>query len=388
MRMAINSRQNLIWYLLFLPVSLGPVSINPLLFLVYAMRRFSVNKLRHFSVTLPLGLCGLILAYGILFISRGDGMIVAAQLFNFFYLSSLILILGLNLKIELDTLCRVVVGLCALYAIWVFIALQISGIAITNPYAIKGELRNYVPHWPQRFTTLFGFAIIVCLPRIRRDLCWGWAIVLLLIADFLTFTRSAWLALIVGLVAYLIASSFRKRHVKLRLPKRNLIFIISVFVGFFYTIGSNSHLVFSVFENLSLIWGRLVFALKYGGVTEGSDSLRVFYWAAALDLWEASPIFGTGFAGIRSFYVNIGSYHSQYVDYLSRTGIIGMGIYAGYWIFALMHYARHAPEVFGGLVSILVFGAFNETTKLSYTGILLFVLINLAMADRQRRATA
>lgn len=388
MLVAFGARRNLIWYLLFLPVSLGSVSVNPLLFILFALRRFSAKKLRHFSVSLPLAASGLILAYGILFVSGGDGVVMAGQLFNFLYLASLILILGLNLKLDLETLCLVVVGLCAIYAFWVLIALQISGLAITNPYAIKGELRNYVPHWPQRFSTLFGFAIIVCLPRIRRDLRWGLVLIPLLCADFLTYTRSAWLALMIGVLAYGVAAAFRWPKVRMRLPVRVLIFILLIVAGLAYLVMSQPLLVDRFVESYLIVWERLVFALQNGGLTEGSDSERVDYWTAAFDLWASSPIFGTGFAGIRSFYPEIGSYHSQYLDYLSRTGIVGLIIYAGYWMFALMHYARRAPEVFGGLVSILVFGLFNETTKLSYTGVLLFLLVNLAIADRWRRRSA
>jgi O-antigen ligase len=388
MRLAFGARQYLLWYLVFLPVSLGSVSVNPFILALYTLRQFSINKLRHFSVTLPLALSSLILAYGIFFISGGNGTIMAGQLFNFLYLTSLILLLGLNLRIDLDKLCLVVVGICTIYSLWVLVALQISGLAITNPNAIKSELRNYVTHWPQRFSTMFGFAIIVCLPRIRRDLRWGLVLLPLLSADFLTFTRSAWLALIIGAIAYYIAAAFHKPSFRLRMQRRNLFFFLLIGMGLIYFVMSKQQLVTLFTDSFLLVWNRLVFALQYGGITEGSDSDRATFWAAALELWKSSPIFGTGFAGIRSFFPDIGSYHSQYMDYLSRTGIVGLAIYAGYWIFALLHYARHAPEVFGGLVSILIFGMFNETTKLSYTGILLFVLINLALADRRRRAAA
>lgn len=387
MKVALGATQNLLWYFLLLPVSLGGVSLNPLILVLFASRLFSRKKLRHLSVSLPLASTSLILVYGILFISGGDGSIIAAQIFNFFYLASLILILGLNLKLDLDTLCLVVVSTCALYSVWVFFALQISGLAITSPYAIKGDLRDYVPHWPQRFSTLFAFAIIVCLPRVKRDLRWGWVLIPLVIVDFLTFTRSAWLALIIGLIAYWIASSFRKQSFKMLMSKRNFIFTVAIFGGLFYFVVSNQPLVLSVIEVFIKISDRLIFSILNGGTTEGSDILRVSYWTEALDLWKASPIFGTGFAGVSAFHPHIGSYHSQYVDYLSRTGIVGLTVYASYWIFALVHYARQAPEVFGGLVSILIFGFFNETTKLSYTGILLFMLVNLALANRlQRRA--
>lgn len=63
MRIAFGTSRNLIWYLLFLPVSLGSVSVNPFILLLYAMRSFSVKLLRHFSVSLPLALSGLILTY-------------------------------------------------------------------------------------------------------------------------------------------------------------------------------------------------------------------------------------------------------------------------------------------------------------------------------------
>lgn len=378
---------NLIWFFLLLPISIGSISVNPMIVVLYLLRRFSFKKLKGITVSLPLFLANLILIYGILFISNGKPEIIAAQFFNYLYLISLILILTLNLELDRQFLCSVIVALCFIYSLWVLVAMKISGIAISNPAEVKAGLRDYVVHWPQRYSTLFAFAIIVCLSRISNNLYWAFCLVPILLVDFLTFTRSAWLALIVGVASYLLASAIRSRQLNFVVNFRYLLSVFFAIGTVAFLLNEKPELMAKVTIGFTIIWQYLVQSFTSDTVSAGSDSIRLMVWDRAINLWEASPVFGTGFAGINSLIPEIGSFHSQLIDYLSRTGIVGLGIYAYYWIFALGHYARHAPDIFGGLVSIFVYGFFNETTKLSYTGILLFLLINLALHNKRRRST-
>src|SRR5262249_3022200 len=114
------------------------------------------------------------------------------------------------------------------------------------------------------------------------------AFVLVLIASMMSFTRAAWLGLLIGSAIYLLL--FRRNIFTIVL--RN----IHYFILFFVISGAASYFLFTTFKigNLTLyeIYGeRVNNILQY---ESGTGSSRLLVWQEATRLWLRHPMLGNG----------------------------------------------------------------------------------------------
>jgi len=63
------------------------------------------------------------------------------------------------------------------------------------------------------------------------------------------------------------------------------------------------------------------------GQLDNSSQMRIDIWKQALDLFEKSPLTGTGYGVFRSLGLELGDTHNIYVKYLAEQGLIGLSIF-------------------------------------------------------------
>jgi O-antigen ligase len=287
-----------------------------------------------------------------------------------------------NVDYSTDQICKTVLWLSIAYSFYVVINVAFRPeFSISNPYAIKGHMRKYVWDWPQRFPVLISFSLFYCLKLVNDKKIYFLFLMLILTCLYFTFTRTVYLAIISGIFCYTLivisnlVNSKKRNPTKQRKSKKKLLFIIFLmivsikFLAFFDPYGIYAMIIERTIKPISFI---------FAGVEQFSDSdlSRIIYWSSILDIVDSSPFFGSGFGNIYLFESVIGSAHSQYMDILVRTGYAGFIFYLFFWIKALYFYLKKDQYIFCGLISIFVYGLFHETTKLTYSGVLFFLLLN------------
>lgn len=114
-----------------------------------------------------------------------------------------------------------------------------------------------------------------------------------------------------------------------------------------------------------LKWSVVYHALWDAKVAEG-DTSRFGIWDQALELFHRSPILGTGPAGYAAYYQSVFfgsqfsmSTHSGYMDVLIETGVLGVIIFAWFWL-AILHSGWKARSVWkDGFAGGFAQGAFG-----------------------------
>ena len=77
------------------------------------------------------------------------------------------------------------------------------------------------------------------------------------------------------------------------------------------------------------------------------------------------------------------SAHNQYADVLFRTGFIGFYIYL-YILYKIYIYLKdNHRDLFYGFVSILLYGLFHETFKMSQGAFILAFMIGMMMTSKR-----
>ncbi|MBV8143229.1 MAG: O-antigen ligase family protein [Verrucomicrobia bacterium] len=172
-------------------------------------------------------------------------------------------------------------------------------------------------------------------------------------------SRDSLLAAAIALV-FAVVSWTRRNESKMFSTYLLLAFFGSVTVCALMTL-SGSHLWDSVgqtFDNLFMIDD------KYRGIGSGGSG-RDDLWAAAINLWEAEPIFGVGFKGHTLLMPNQLPAHNAYLAMLADTGVIGLASYflmmspAIYFLFKPTHRFREDPLSATIIVTYILYGAFE-----------------------------
>ena len=372
----------MLFALLLAPISLvfegDGVSANYLFLfmLLLAPRGYRVNPVAFAY----LGFCLIAWAIGVVIFSQGDAGFIVRQAISAMLWSACILLLLVRIPFTIEEVCAAAVLAGTVYSVYVVWTVVSHGIPITDVYFIKGDLRNFVPDWPQRYVVVLMFAFFVAMERSRRGVIWMLSALAILACIFLTFTRAAWIGVVAGLLGYLWLSRTvggGQPREPMRWSTRITRSLIAVGVVVFV---ATSEVVLKAFM---IIYDHfaLVTAVLFSGDgfdAQGSVGTRLEIWRHIQELVERSPLTGTGFAGADLLIEGTGSAHSQYMDILLRTGLVGMAFFVFFWAKLLIVYARRSPGMVGGLLAIAVFGFFQESIKLSYGALLFFVLLNKA----------
>ena len=185
-------------------------------------------------------------------------------------------------------------------------------------------------------------------------------ITLMLVGILLTFNRSSIIAFLIVFLFYLL--SYSKNRIK-NFFSINLILLIfgSLFFYLFtYYFGSGVIEFFLIRLNPDYIYNS---ALD----NASSTSIRIEIWKSIIEYVKSNPIMGSGFLGPWVLTtVPENSAHSQYFDIFFRTGFLGFMFWSLLTLKIILKLSKIDKALFCGFLSIIIFGFFNETFKLSY----------------------
>ncbi len=368
---------NILFYcLVLIPVSWGSFSINYTYVICYlrgSYKRISNPILAIFP--LYLFICYFLSFFG------ASGNMSVRQLLSF-----LVYFLGIGLlyvyfsEESIESLIKAVIFVSICYCLWVGIILLVYNayFNLSDIYSLKSSLRTYVWAWPQSFLPLVVFSFLVIYGRRSKRMGWLSYSVLLLLLVILYFsaTRSAYISLLVGLLGY-IAGVILKRD---RNRYREMFFVLSAsaLLVAILSVYSETHIV----HNLVNLFERIYSAISnfvLGKAPEiGSDAQRIDEWTVAIQtlINYANILTGTGFIGVYNYISAQGSLDSQYFGLLFKVGILGLLFFVYGFIKLLRFWYYRDLAVFAGILSIFVYGAFNETLQLPYTMFLIMALLS------------
>ena len=384
--------RNILFLFFFVPFSIGEITANYSFVALFIISKFKAARNIPFSVLAYIGFILLSYIYGFIIISKFDPYYLSRASISFYSYLLFVLLLVVKIDYSSDQICKAVFWVSIIYSFYIVINIAFRPeFSLSDPYYVKRYMRNYIWGWPQRFPIMISFSVFYCLKLLKVKKIYLLFLILLLTCSLLTFTRSIYVALFCGGFSYFIINLMNSIHFKkgfftIRRSKiiGFLIFIVIVFVSirylaYFDQTGSIKKIIERSATSISSF-------LTGHEARKGSDSERIMYWSYIIDISRTSPLFGSGFANIYLFNPNIGSAHSQYMDILIRTGYLGLAFYLFFWVKAIWFYLRNDIYIFCGLISVFVYGCFNETTKLTYCGVLFFLLLNKSLSGRKQRS--
>ena len=321
-------------------------------------------------------LCYCIISFvlGVFFLSEGSADFLLRQFISFGLFVAGLMILFVKLPGQLDDFLHAVVLASVLYSLYALFAVMANNFSLLDMYMIKGGLRDYITDWPQRYVIVLILGFFIALSNASVKKVWLIPALIILSCIFLTYTRAAWLAVVVGLAYHLGGFVVSGGWVSKLKTFAAVMCIVAVTLFFL----RNNTVALQVIEAISFLGIDIISVLISAGESEsiGSTSERLGLWALMLEIISVNPITGSGFAGVYLFADGQGSSHNQILDIFFRTGMIGLIFYSWFWWKLLTFYKKYNRGIFSGLIAIFVFGIFHETTKLSYGAVIFFVLLN------------
>ena len=209
---------------------------------------------------------------------------------------------------------------------------------------------------------------------------------------FLTYTRSLYIALIAS-IAYLLLYFFIFKTS----PLAKIIYLIatmlitSLAIFGYASLQESENLtviaVIALIDSIYFSFKDLFSTSEYTRVffSGTSEYYRTYFWSLGLEKFYQYPILGTGYAGLYQFgFPEYGSVHSQWVDQLMRTGLIGTIIYIFCYLIIFRHFFHKNPFFCAWIFCLIAYGFVNETTKEIPVGIIFFTMLNFAIYSNEK----
>lgn len=377
----------LLLWLMFIPFTIlikgSFVSINYLLIFLFCIASIKTFEKWDPVLCVYVLFCCLSYLLGMFVFSNFDSDFLLRQLISFIIFLLPLFILFVRVPCSIDDICRVVFVASILYSAYeLWIVVTHGVLSIEDSFDVRAYLADFIPEYPQGYIIVILFSVFYGFRRIAHNFYYFPAVLLLLFSVYISFTRAAWLGLAMGFIAYFFAAIQQGRHdVKPRWIYYKFVWLSLIGISLFslvLIIMTNSIISENIFLHANRTSDALIgFMFEPQGFNpEGSEGVRLQIWSAIIDIIARNPVTGTGFAGTNLFLgENWGTAHSQYMDILLRTGLIGLGFYFFLWIKNMRYYFNN-PGIFAGLVSLFILGLFQETTKLSYGALLFFLLLS------------
>ena len=253
-----------------------------------------------------------------------------------------------------------------------------------------GNLKFYIGSSRYGFVYLLAFWIIVFYkPTTKLILILKYSAILLIIAGiFITYSRTTIISLVLSSgFFYLNNFIFSKRKFFSKIFFLILIPIIFlVLVNLSQKYFSNTFNYFSetLFAYLS-IDGFIALSERLSNL-DSSEGFRFDLWGKAIHYVSLTPLIGSGFLGCWIMYEDmVCSAHNQYVDVLFRVGFLGFYLYL-LILFQVFNYLKNQHrDLLYGFISILIFGFFHETFKLSQGAFILTFMIGMMMTYQRNK---
>jgi O-antigen ligase len=265
----------------------------------------------------------------------------------------------------------------SIFVIYFFMYAWFSG--VHNPFAIKEYLGVHLPDWPQRYVLVIFAGFYFSLLNINKGFTPKLTSLLLFIVIILTYLRAAYLALIVSIIFYYLYN--------FKLDKSKGIRAFNVFWSLLFYGVSILILLIAFEDSIGNIFEYImqtVYSQFSDGDIPNSDSTRINIWSSAIEVLKVNPITGNGGGGIYLYDKDFGSYHNQFIDILTRFGIIGLIIYF-YYSYRIFIKSKIHPANLAILISYLVFGMAHETIKFSYGAVIFYFLVSLTYFEKYKK---
>lgn len=209
--------------------------------------------------------------------------------------------------------------------------------------------------------------------------------VLLVLGIALTFSRAAFVAMVMSGVFYFGYLLAKGRASVLPVIRATVsisgIIVISAFVIYLTVPIMFDFIGERLFDYI--LSGDATTAL---GDSDSSDGTRIFIWTKIIDFVAYNPFTGSGFLGpwILNLYGDkSGSSHSQYFDVLFRLGLPGFFMFYIITYRVLKYFGRTHLDLFVGLFGILVYGLFHETFKDSQGGFIFAFMLAIYSSTKK-----
>ncbi|MBT8393608.1 MAG: O-antigen ligase family protein [Bacteroidia bacterium] len=306
--------------------------------------------------------------------------------------SSLAIILPFTLLLfilpfNLSMIKRSIVIVCFIYSLLVIFHVVYSlNIPFFYADGAKSLLQPFVPDWPQRYIILLGIALHLLLHKLKTKVSLFGLLCFMVIsyAFFMSFTRTAYLSLIISMMYYLVPLKPRFNRKALKYLLISTLVLILIFIYDYY----NRQLSLQIFDK---ILNKFVEALGAfnEGTGEKSVSERFQTWKEILRFtFVNNPISGTGGIGAgvlksqNMIDIPNNSAHSQYFDIFLRFGILGLVFFFYFFKRVFLFFGK---EIKACIIFILLFSITHETLKLTYVMLFFILMINLSY-DRKNTA--
>ena len=203
-------------------------------------------------------------------------------------------------------------------------------------------------------------------------------------AFFMSFTRTAYLSLIISMAYYLVPLKPRVNKKAIKYFLLSCLVLILILIYDVY----NDQLSLQVFDKISNKFIEALGAFNEG-TGEKSVSERFQTWKEILRFtFTNNPISGTGGIGAgvikNQGMIDIpnNSAHSQYFDIFLRFGMLGLVFFFYFFRRVFLFFGK---EIKACIIFLLLFSVTHETLKLTYVMLFFITLINLSY-DRKNIA--
>ncbi len=278
---------------------------------------------------------------------------------------------------------KIAVVLIVLY----FVILKI-GKFIVYTEAEKGNLKFYVGSSRYGFVYLLAFWIVYLykpgskLLSILKKL----TVILILAGIFITYSRTTILCLLLSFGLFYLTVLFRrdkKFFYKLLYFSLTPLILVILLILMQKLFADTYNYFFDTFFVYFSIDGLFNFLERFSNI-KTSEGFRVFLLGKIINYVTFNPFTGSGFLGCWIMFDNLKcSAHNQYADVLFRTGFIGFYIYL-YILYKVFIYLKdNHQDLFYGFVSILLYGLFHETFKMSQGAFILSFIIGMMVTSKR-----
>lgn len=371
---------------MFWPLTISSITLNYLFLLIPFFSKFDISNKRKF-VEVSFFLFFLIGSWllGIVwFAEAGNILRGSASSFSIILPFSLLLF---KAPFGLPTIKKSIVLACFLYSLLVIFHMLYSlNIPFFYADGAKSLLQPFVPDWPQRYLILLGVALLLLIHQFKTRVGLYGVVCFLVIfyAFFMSFTRTAYLSLIISLAYYLVPLKPRVNRKALKYFLISFLVLILILIYDYY----NNQLSLQVFNKISNKFIEALGAFNEG-TGEKSVSERFQTWKEILRFTAVNnPITGTGGIGagvLKSqgmIEIPNNSAHSQYFDIFLRYGMIGLVFFFYFFRRLFLFFGK---EIKACIIFILLYSVTHETLKMTYVMLFFITMINLSY-DRKNVA--
>lgn len=242
----------------------------------------------------------------------------------------------------------------------------------------------------------FGFIYLIAFWILLDDLKQGTnnrvinSILIMIISSglFLTFSRSAMVALVLPLLLFITINFKFSWFFRIQKLKQLTLLTIFLFI-LFWVVFQNFSITFEYY--IERLWNPLMdkSIFEEAKLPGSSEGIRLFRLKEVINYVLLNPFTGSGYLGVWAISeTGSGSTHGQLNDVLLRVGLFGFIFYVYLGICLLTFLWRIDKSLFWGLLSVVIYGFFHETFKEPHGAFILAFLFGVYSQHLRKKKIA